>query len=53
MPICRSPSIDLKSFNVMMPCAPKLYSAASASECPCGMLPQAITAAPVTQASPS
>ena len=47
-----SPSIDLKSLSVMMPCAPALYSAARISERRLGA-PPAITAAPVTQASPS
>ena len=53
MPVWRSPSIDLKSFSVMMPWAPALYSAASSSEGRPGAWPPAITTAPVTQASPS
>ena len=52
-PISVSPSTDLKSFSVMMPCAAMLYSSASASDRAPGIAPPAITAAPVIQANPS
>jgi hypothetical protein len=52
-PIWLSPLIDLKSFRVMTPCAPKLNSKANTMVSCEGMAPPNMTAAPVTQASPS
>ena len=52
MPVRRSPSTALKSFKVMMPMAPKLYSAAMISVRASGA-PALITAAPVTHGKPS
>ena len=53
MPILRSPSTLLKSFSVMMPCAPTLYSSAMIRIGAGGRSPPSTMAAPVIQASPS
>ena len=52
IPVCRSPSTDLKSFSVMMPWAPALYRPAMAKTCQPGRV-AVITAAPVIQGRPS
>ena len=52
MPVRLSPSTALKSFSVMMPMAPMLYSPAISSTRASGA-PALITAAPVIQGRPS